>query len=127
MADETTEQHADTADKPLADLSAREAAIDQPAEPATNARARRRAYEDEIFGPNAVRISGEIERGSGSPYQKMTKEQRRKFDAHDRLVVAEDRMNEAAAALEKAQGDFEAAEAELAASEDAVHGSEQPE
>lgn len=76
------------------------------------ASARLRAFEDEVFGPDAVRINGHIERGVGSHFQnpkKMTAEQRAHHAALERLVKTEAKVADASAALAKAESDHEAA------------------
>lgn len=76
-----------------------------------SAAVRLRAYEDEVLGHDAVRIGDELERGHGSAYAKMSDEQRAKYEALERLVVAEQRLADAHAALIAADADYEAAEA----------------
>jgi hypothetical protein len=82
--------------------------------PATDAAARLRAFEDEVFGKEAVRVGGQIERGHGSPYAKMTEEQRRQYGAIENLVAAETKLADAHMALIQAEEDHKAA---LAATE----------
>lgn len=113
MADETT------TDKPLANLAETERNLDPPApEPTvepepehTPAAARLRSFEDEHFGEDAVRIDGKIERGVGSPYADLSDEDRRKYEAIERLIVAEQKLADAHTALIQADADYEAAEA----------------
>lgn len=110
MADET-----DT--KPLSQLAETERNLAQPEPEPTvepermSAVARLRAFEDERFGPDAVRIGGKIERGSGSPFSEMSDEDRRQYEAIERLIVAEQKLADAHAALIQADAEHEAAEA----------------
>lgn len=78
-------------------------------EPKTGAAARIRAFEDEVFGKRAVRIDGKIERGVGSPYAKMTEEQRQQYEALEKLAAAETNLAAAHAALLQAEQDHQAA------------------
>jgi len=77
--------------------------------PRTDAAARLRAFEDEVFGKDAVRIGGKIERGYGSPYANVTDEQRRQYEAIEAMVVAEQKLMDARAALLQAEEDHKAA------------------
>jgi hypothetical protein len=86
--------------------------MEQPAESPMRAADRLRAFEDEHFGKDAVRIDGQIERGVGSPFASMTDEDRAKYGALERLVVAEQKLADAHAALVQADADHEAAETE---------------
>src|SRR5581483_6312654 len=73
---------------------------------------RLRAFEDEHFGKEAVRINGRIERGSGSPYQAMAQknpELHRQYQALDHLIVAEKKLEDARALLAQAESDHAAA------------------
>lgn len=78
----------------------------------TPAHERLRAFEDEHFGKDAVRIDGQIERGSGSPYAEMSDEKRARYAALERLVVAEKNLADAHAALIAADEAYGKAEAE---------------
>jgi hypothetical protein len=99
-------------DQPFDDLTETEAAP-APIEPMpAGAAARIRAFEDEHFGKDAVRIDGKIERGSGSPFASMSDEDRKKYEALERLVVAEQKLADAHAALIASDAAHEAAEAE---------------
>jgi hypothetical protein len=71
--------------------------------------ARLRAFEDQVFGPDAVRINGQVERGSGSRFQQLTAPQRRHYEALEALRPAELRLAEAAAELTAAETAHEAA------------------
>lgn len=61
-----------------------------------------RAFEDETFGKDCVRISGEVERGFGSPFKKMTPEEARRHAALEHLVAAEKKLMDATAAVDAA-------------------------
>lgn len=103
-------------DKPLEHLATTEAAMDKPApapesEPETSAAARLQAFEDEHLGVDAVRINGQIERGVGSAYAKMSDEERAQHVALENLVAAEAKLIDAHTALMKADADCEAAAA----------------
>lgn len=81
------------------------------AEPQSAAQ-RLRAFEDEVFGKDAIRINAHIERGVGSHYQdprKMTHEQRAHHAALERLVKTEQKVADTSAALAKAEVEHEAA------------------
>lgn len=92
------------------------------------AKERLRAYEDEVLGEKAVRISGHIERGSGSHFQtKMTDDQRAHHAALERLVEAEQKLADAGAALASAEAAHRAAEAHVARGEGIANGDDQPE
>ena len=89
------------------------------------AKARLRAYEDEVLGADAVRISGEIEKGHGSHYKtKMSAEQRRYHAALEHLVHVEEKLAHAAATLAAAEADHEKAKAHVEASK--VHVEAEP-
>jgi len=75
---------------------------------------RLRAFEDEYLGKDCVRISGRVERGSGSPYQRLSHELRRQHAALEHLIESEQRLADAHSALLQAEADHEAA---LAAAE----------
>jgi hypothetical protein len=96
-------------DKPLENLAAAKDVIDPPAteqaEPMT-AEGRLRAFEDEHFGKEAVRINGNIERGSGSPYQDAKPEIRKQHIALTALIAAEGKLNDAKGALAQAEADY---------------------
>lgn len=72
---------------------------------------RLRTFEDAEFGPDAVRVAGHIERGSGSKFSFMTPAKKREYVALERLVDAEAALSVAAGALSAAQADFDAAAA----------------
>jgi hypothetical protein len=83
--------------------------LSEPAEPVT-ARTRLRDFEDDHLGEDAVRISGQIEKGHGSHFQtRMTHEQRVQHTALEKLVEAEKRVADTSAALASAEADHEAA------------------
>lgn len=99
----------------------------EPVAPLT-AKQRLRAFEDEVLGEKAVRISGHIERGSGSHFQtKMTDEQRAHHAALERLVEAEQKLADASAALAGAEAARRAAEEHVARGEGIADGDDQPE
>lgn len=84
---------------------------DQDPAVAASAPARLRAFEDEHFGNDVVRIRGQIERGSGSPYQDpkiMPPELRRQHAALEKLIETERRLADAHTALLQAEADHEA-------------------
>lgn len=85
--------------------------VPQPEAPLTAAE-RLYAFEVEHFGQDCVRIDGLVERGSGSPWQKMSDEEKAQYAALERLVAAEQRVGDARAALVVAE--MECAEAEIA-------------
>lgn len=78
-----------------------------------SASARLRAFEDERFGPEAVRIEGKVERGHGSPFAVMSDEDKARYAALERLVETEQALADAHAALIAAQEAHEAAEAAI--------------
>lgn len=83
---------------------------DMPAE-TTSAADRLRAFEDEKIGPDVVRINGQIERGSGSPFQSLSDEDKATYAALERLIVAEQKLSDANAALAVAENEYAEAEA----------------
>lgn len=106
MPDKTAEElqaesDAATAKQRQADEAEREPVVETP--PVT-AKSRLRAFEDDAIGEDAVRISDQIERGSGSLYQTvLTPEQRAQHAALEKLVEAEQRVADTSAALATAQ------------------------
>ena len=70
-----------------------------------------RAFEDATFGKDCVRISGEIERGYGSPFKKMSPEHARHHAALEHLVAAEKHLSDATAAVVAANAAHDAAKA----------------
>ena len=83
-----------------------------------------RAFEDTVFGKDAPRINGVVERGVGSPYSKMTDHQKVHYAALERLVAAEKTVADATAAHAKAHADHEAAAKAALAAEQAAAESE---
>jgi len=81
---------------------------------------RLRAFEDEHFGTDVMRINGKIERGSGSPFQKMSDADKAKYAAIERLIETEQKLAEAHAALMTAESEHEAACAALEPKPDAA-------
>lgn len=67
-----------------------------------NARQKLRAFEDEHFGADCVRINGEVERGYGSKFKAMTPEHARHYAALENLTAAEKGVADATAAVEAA-------------------------
>lgn len=107
----------DDTDHPLADLTASERAIDPPMpEPETPAADRLRAFEDERLGPDAPRFAGQLERGVGSLYSRMSDAAKAHHGKLEKLMATEAKLAEAHAALLKADDDHAAA---LKAVEDA--------
>jgi hypothetical protein len=82
-----------------------------------SAKERLRAFEDANFGPDVVRINGEIERGRGSPFAEMTDDKRKHYQVLENLIAAEQKLADASAALASAEADHEAAKAAVAARE----------
>lgn len=73
-----------------------------------------RAFEDDVLGPDVVRISGEIEKGHGSNFKKnLTEEQRQHHARLEHLVVAEEKLAHASAALASAEAEHEKAKAHV--------------
>ena len=68
-----------------------------------------REFEDKTFGKDAPRISGELERGVGSPYSRMTPHQKRHYESLEHLVKAEKKVADASAELETAKAKHEVA------------------
>lgn len=83
-----------------------------------------RAFEDAVFGKDAPRINGAVERGIGSPYAGMTDHQKVHYAALERLVAAEKAVADASAAHAKAHADHAAAEKAALAAEEAAAESE---
>lgn len=114
MADETEKP-------PLASFAASLDPQPTPApEPAddASAAARLQAFEDEHLGVDAVRINGQIERGVGSPFAKMSDAERAQHTALENLVAAEAKLADAHGALMKADADCEAAAAAVDAAKE---------
>jgi hypothetical protein len=104
MADDTT-----TA-KPKHDPKTEPAPkLSKAAAPEKSALGRLRAFEDEHFGEDCVRINDKIERGVGSPYAAMSDEQKAHYVALERLIEAERKGNEANEAMSIAKSDYDAA------------------
>lgn len=74
-----------------------------------NAGQRLRAFEDEVFGKDVPRINGQIERGHGSMFARLTPEQKIHHVALERLVKTEAKVADASADLAKAEADHAAA------------------
>lgn len=85
----------------------------EPQEPSADLGAdQMRAFEDQHFGKDAVRINGQIERGHGSKFNDLHPAHRREHAALERLIAAEKKLGEAEGALSIAQSDHD--EAKLA-------------
>lgn len=91
------------------------------ADPVT-ARQKLRAFEDEHFGKDAVRVNGEIERGHGSPFADMDQHEHRQYAALELLIAAEQRLADSTTALAVAEAEHEAALARLEACETNASG-----
>jgi hypothetical protein len=91
-----------------------------PPEP-DNATTRLRAYEDELFGKDAVRLRGQVERGFGSKHKEMTGGQRRHYEALERAIVTEQALADAETKLIDAKAAHEAASKEVADSQGDAH------
>lgn len=89
----------------------------KPQEEPTSAVDRLRAFEDEHFGKDAVRINGRVERGSGSRYQALPEPKRRHYQALEKLVEADEKLVAAHAALMTADAAHEAAMEDVARAE----------
>jgi hypothetical protein len=126
MADETTASPIKS-DPVKPDPVKPDAPIAEPAPaPAPSAPELLRSYEDHLFGPDCVRIRGQIERGYGSKFKELKPGQRRLYDALEKLVATEKAVTDAREALLGAESAHAAAEAEAsAASDDARAPSEQ--
>lgn len=83
-------------------------------EPEMGAAERLRAFEDEKLGVDAVRIHDKVERGVGSPFFKLSDEDKARYAALERLVETEKALAAAHAALIAAQEAHEAAYAAAA-------------
>jgi hypothetical protein len=100
-------------DRPLVPLAAAEKR-DRPddifaaSEPASAAQ-RLRAFEDEHLGPDAVRINGHVERGSGSPFHALPPEKRAQYHAIEKTASTEQKLAEAREKLAIAESEHAAA------------------
>ncbi len=86
----------------------------------TDSVGRLRAFEDETFGKDAVRINDKIERGVGSPFAAMSDVQKMQYAALEKLVAAEQKLADVTGAAKQAEADVAAAQAELDACEKKV-------
>lgn len=77
----------------------------------TPAAERLRAFEDEHLGAEAPRIEGKVERGHGSPFSRMSDEDKAKYDALEKLVAAEAKLTAAREALALAEEEYAVVEA----------------
>ena len=90
----------------------------KPAETApVTAASKLRAFEDKTFGKDCPRINGEVERGVGSPYSRMTVPQKAHYASLEHLVKCEKAVADASADLEAAKLKHDAA---VKASDDAA-------
>lgn len=62
-----------------------------------------RAYEDEVLGADTPRINGQIERGIGSHYSRLTPDQHKRHHALEHLVSTEEHLDHARGALAAAE------------------------
>jgi hypothetical protein len=121
MADDLKPPVADPASKPFAPFAPFGASpVAEPEKDPDSPAARLRAFEDEVFGEDCVRINGRIERGSGSPFAAMSPERKAEYAALEKLVEAEQRVDDANAALMTAQMDRDKAVADVDAAVEAV-------
>lgn len=111
----TDETNTDTVNDSLnADRKAAQAAAPEPEpQPENDAAARMRAFEDQHIGADAHRIDGQVERGVGSLYSRLSPARHRHYEALERLVASEQKLAAAHAAL--IQADVEHDEAMAAA------------
>lgn len=94
-------------------MAKKPATTDEDTKPArTTAAMRLRAFEDGRLGKDAVRIDGMVERGVGSPFARMSDDDKRKHAAIERFVEAEQKLDDARDALVAAEQAHQAAEAE---------------
>lgn len=70
---------------------------------------RLRAFEDEKLGPDAVRINDKIERGHGSKFRELSKEDQAQYAALERLIEAEQKLADAETSHRIAEENYEAA------------------
>lgn len=77
--------------------------------PALSPRDRLKAFEDEKFGKDCVRIAGKIEK-FGSAYRLLSVEDQARHTALENLIDAHDKVDAAAAALVEAENAAAAAE-----------------
>jgi hypothetical protein len=89
-----------------------------------SAPARLRAYEDDTFGKDAVRLRGMVERGYGSKFKEMTDGQARHYAALERMVATEQALVDAEAALLAAKASHDAAVEQVSATEAGAHAGE---
>lgn len=93
----------------------------------TSASERLRAFEDEELpktGVEIVRINGQVERGSGSAYDRMPASKKRKYVALTRLVEAEIKVDQARAMVSVAESEAAAISEEVDREDDAIAAEE---
>lgn len=96
-----------------------EVAVSEP-EAEVSAEARQRAFEDEYFGEDEVRIDGQVQRGHGSFFARMPQDVKVHYHALEQAVTAEKEVAAAHAALAAAEQKAETAEARVEATAKAV-------
>lgn len=95
--------------------------VEQPVEaPPQTAAVRMREFEDEVFGKDVTRISGQVERGHGSLYSRLTHEQQHHHTALEHLVKTEKRVADASVELAKAETEHASAEKAAEAASEAA-------
>jgi hypothetical protein len=106
MADETGQHPSPLATSP-AYTTAHTPLVPSPAPTAAKAPVtaadKLREFEDKHFGKDAPRINGELERGVGSPWSRMTLRQKQHYESLEHLVKAEKKVADASAELETAK------------------------
>jgi hypothetical protein len=100
----------DDFDQTTAEHSAHEQA---PEQPALSMAQRLRAFEDKVFGEDAVRIEGKIEKGSGSPHKMAPIDVKAHHAALENAIEAEKALGEARGKLTEAENAVAAAEARV--------------
>lgn len=86
----------------------------KPAADTTSGKSRLRAFEDKHLGRKAVRnMQGQVERGYGSPYKRLSPELLAEHTALEKLVDAEAAVDDANAALSAAKSAVETAKADV--------------
>lgn len=76
---------------------------------AAPAQSRLRAFEDRVFGKDAVRINGRVERGFGSKFKDMSANQALHYAALEKLIIGEKRLADARTAALDAENAHRAA------------------
>jgi hypothetical protein len=86
-------------------------------DPESDVAGRRRAFEDNYLGKDAVRINGQVERGVGSPYSRLSEHRKREYDALERAEMAELRLAEVRASAMAIEAEYNDAIAAVDAAE----------